>query len=110
MGRRSLESVSKYAFSCYNEPYLGFIILAYLVGMGSKKLAKFIFWQTIAPSWWIILVAKVFLKDQSPFASISIYSFPSAQQSIYGSRRDIGVNGVTPALFQSSLSSTRSPL
>ena len=75
------------------------IILTYLLGRlalfhetQSEKRKNKLFWQKADSFWWIISAPKVFPKDQSPIASISISTFPPTQQSLRSCRRDADVD------------------
>ena len=75
------------------------IMLTYLLGRltlyhetQSEKRKNKLFWQKADSFWWIIFDPEVFSKDQSPFTSFPIYTFPPTQQSLCGWRGDAGVD------------------
>jgi len=75
------------------------IMLTYLLGRlalyhetQSEKRKNKLFWKKIDSFWWIISAPKVFPKDQSPIASISISTFLPTQQSLRSCRGDADVD------------------
>jgi len=75
------------------------IMLTYLLGRlalyhetQSEKRKNKLFWKKFDSFWWFISAPKVFPKDQSPIASISISTFPPTQQSLRSCRGDADVD------------------
>ncbi len=99
MRLKILKFIRNHGVSWYNTPRRGLITLTYLKGRlilchetWSEKFANFIFRSKADPFWRSIPASKVLPKSPCPTALVSVYPFSSAQQQIYDSRRDVGID------------------
>ncbi len=94
-----LKFIRNHGVSWYNTSQRGLITLTYLKGRlilchetWPEKFANFIFRSKADPFWRSIPASKVLPKSPCPTTLVSVYPFSSAQQQIYDSRRDVGID------------------